>query len=84
MEAVAQGPYTWSQPMGNGRRSRNRSNYNGNPMLVWCLTNTGVKIGPQQYSAVKITEKRRITTVWSRSLNAWTIYVVITNFMYNG
>ena len=59
-------------------------NYNGNPMLVWCLTNTGVKkSGLNNIQPVKITEKRRIDGMVSL-LNAWTIYVkYYEDFMYN-
>lgn len=86
MEAVAQGPYTWSQPMREmgAALEGKQVNYNGNPMLVWCLTEYGrQKIGPQQLKPVKITEKQRIDGMVSL-LNAWTIYVkYYEDFMYN-
>lgn len=86
MEAVAQGPYTWSQPMRElGAALEGKTvNYNGNPMLVWCLTNTGVKkSGLNNIQPVKITEKRRIDGMVSL-LNAWVIYVkYYEDFMYN-
>ena len=86
MEAVAQGPYTWSQPMRElGAALEGKTvNYNGNPMLVWCLTNTGVKkSGLNNIQPVKITEKRRIEGMVSL-LNAWVIYVkYYEDFMYN-
>ena len=86
MEAVAQGPYTWSQPMREmgAALEGKQINYNGNPMLVWCLTNTGVKkSGLNNIQPVKITEKRRIDGMVSL-LNAWTIYVkYYEDFMYN-
>ena len=86
MEAVAQGPYTWSQPMREmgAALEGKQVNYNGNPMLVWCLTNTGVKkSGLNNIQPVKITEKRRIDGAVSL-LNAWTIYVkYYEDFMYN-
>lgn len=86
MEAVAQGPYTWSQPMREmgAALEGKQVNYNGNPMLVWCLTNTGVKkSGLNNIQPVKITEKRRIDGMVSL-LNAWTIYVkYYEDFMYN-
>lgn len=45
MEAVAQGPYTWSQPMREmgAAFADKKVNYNNNPILKWCLTNTAVK-----------------------------------------
>ena len=50
-------------------------NYNKNPVLLWCLTNTGVKkSGVNNIQPVKISEKRRIDGMVSL-LNAWVIYV---------
>lgn len=45
MCAVAQGPFTWSQPMRElgAALADKKVNYNKNPVLLWCLTNTGVK-----------------------------------------
>lgn len=77
MEPVAQGPFTWSQPMREmgAALSDKLVNYNDNPILVWCLSNTGVKrTGLNNIQPVKITEKRRIDGAVSL-LNAWVIYV---------
>lgn len=86
MEGVAQGPYTWSQPMREmgAALADKKVNYNKNPILVWCLTNTGVKkTGLNNIQPVKITEKRRIDGMVSL-LNAWVIYVkYYEDFMYN-
>ena len=85
MEAVAQGPYTWSQPMREmgAALEAKQVNYNGNPILVWCLTNTAVKkSGLNNIQPVKITDKRRIDGAVSL-LNAWVMYVkYFENFMY--
>lgn len=86
MEPVAQGPYTWSQPMREmgAALADHKVNYNQNPILIWCLTNTGVKkSGLNNIQPVKITEKRRIDGAVSL-LNAWVIYVkYYEDFMYN-
>lgn len=86
MEPVAQGPYTWSQPMREmgAALADKKVNYNQNPILVWCLTNTAVKkSGLNNIQPVKITEKRRIDGAVSL-LNAWVIYVkYYEDFMYN-
>lgn len=86
MEAVAQGPYTWSQPMREmgAALEAKQVNYNGNPILLWCLTNTAVKkSGLNNIQPVKITDKRRIDGTVSL-LNAWVIYVkYFEDFMYN-
>lgn len=86
MEAVAQGPYTWSQPMREmgAALEAKQVNYNGNPILLWCLTNTAVKkSGLNNIQPVKITDKRRIDGTVSL-LNAWVIYVkYFDDFMYN-
>lgn len=86
MEAVAQGPYTWSQPMREmgAALEAKQVNYNGNPILLWCLTNTAVKkSGLNNIQPVKITDKRRIDGAVSL-LNAWVIYVkYFEDFMYN-
>lgn len=77
MEPVAQGPFTWSQPMREmGAALADKIvNYNNNPVLAWCLSNTGVKkSGLNNIQPVKITEKRRIDGAVSL-LNAWVIYV---------
>ena len=86
MEAVAQGPFTWSQPMREMGAALEAKivNYNGNPILVWCLTNTAVKkTGVNNIQPVKITDKRRIDGTVSL-LNAWVMYVKhYEDFMYN-
>lgn len=85
MEPVAQGPFTWSQPMREmGAAFTDKLvNYNNNPILAWCLSNTAVKkSGVNNIQPVKITEKRRIDGMVSL-LNAWVIYVKFFNdFMY--
>lgn len=86
MEKVAQGPYTWSQPMREmgAALADKKVNYNQNPILVWCLTNTAVKkSGLNNIQPVKITDKRRIDGAVSL-LNAWVIYVkYYEDFMYS-
>lgn len=59
-------------------------NYNCNPVLVWCLTNTGVKkTGVNNIQPVKISERRRIDGTVSL-LNAWVMYVkYFEDFMYS-
>lgn len=77
MEAVAQGPFTWSQPMREmGAALEDKLvNYNDNPILIWCLSNTAVKkSGINNIQPIKITEARRIDGSVSL-LNAWVIYV---------
>lgn len=77
MRAVAQGPFTWSQPMREmgAAFADKKVNYNKNPVLVWCLSNTAKKkSGVNNIQPVKITEKRRIDGMVSL-LNAWVIYV---------
>ena len=50
-------------------------NYNNNPILKWCLTNTGVKKSGtiEAIQPVKISENRRIDGMVSL-LNAFVIY----------
>ena len=77
MVAVAQGPFTWSQPMREmgAAFAGKKVNYNQNPVLVWCLTNTGKKTsGVNNIQPVKITDRQRIDGTVSL-LNAWVIYV---------
>ena len=85
MEPVAQGPFTWSQPMREmGAALADKIvNYNNNPMLIWCLSNTAVKkSGLNNIQPVKITDKRRIDGAVSL-LNAWVIYVkYFDDYMY--
>ena len=86
MEPVAQGPFTGSQPMREmGAAFADKIvNYNKNPILIWCLSNTAVKkSGVNNIQPVKITDKRRIDGAVSL-LNAWVIYVrYYDDFMYN-
>ena len=86
MEAVAQGPFTWSQPMREmgAALDDKKVNYNNNPLLFWCLSNTAAKkSGVSNIQPVKITEKRRIDGMVSL-LNAWVIYVkYYEDYMYN-
>ena len=86
MEAVAQGPYTWSQPMREmgAAFADKKVNYNNNPILKWCLTNTAVKkSGLNNIQPVKINERRRIDGAVSL-LNAWVLYVkYYEDFMYS-
>lgn len=77
MCAVAQGPFTWSQPMREmgAALADKKVNYNKNPVLVWCLSNTASKkSGVNNIQPVKISDKRRIDGMVSL-LNAWVIYV---------
>ena len=77
MCAVAQGPFTWSQPMREmgAALADKKVNYNKNPVLVWCLSNTASKkSGVNNLQPVKISDKRRIDGMVSL-LNAWVIYV---------
>lgn len=77
MRAVAQGPFTWSQPMREmgAAFADKKVNYNRNPVLVWCLSNTAVKkSGVNNIQPVKVSDGRRIDGAVSL-LNAWVIYV---------
>lgn len=77
MEQVAQGPYTWSYPMKQlgGLLEEKRVVYDNNPILRWCLHNTGVKTlnrdGIQTIQPVKTGESKRIDGMVSL-LNAYT------------
>ena len=80
MEKIPQGPFTWSQPMKElgCALQEHKINYNNNPILRWCLANTGVKAlnkdGIETIQPVKLQEKRRIDGMVSL-LNAWVGYV---------
>lgn len=78
MEKVVQGPITWTAPMKElgAMLSDKMINYNNNPMLKWCLSNTGVKTSGtvEAIQPVKIQSNRRIDGMVSL-LNAYTIYV---------
>ena len=79
MEKTAQGPFTWSQPMKElgCALSEHKVNYNNNPVLRWCLANTGVKAlnkdGIETIQPVKLQQDRRIDGMVSL-LNAWVGY----------
>ena len=66
MERIAQGPYTWTYPMKRlgGMLEEHKIIYNNNPILRWCLTNTGVKTtnrdGIQSIQPVKTSATKRI------------------------
>ncbi len=80
MEKTAQGPYTWSQPMKEmgAAFAEHKVVYDNNPILRWCLCNTGVKAlnkdGIATIQPVKIHQNKRIDGMVSL-LNAWVGYV---------
>lgn len=80
MEKIAQGPFTWSQPMKEmGAAFENHTViYQNNPILKWCLCNTAIKSlnsdGIETIQPVKIQQSRRIDGTVSL-LNAWVGYV---------
>ena len=80
MERTPQGPITWSQPMKEmgAHFEERRVNYNANPVLRWCLSNTQAKSlnskGIQSIQPVKISDNQRIDGTVSL-LNAWVGYV---------
>lgn len=79
LDKVRQGPYTWTYPMKlmKGAFDDNLVVYQNNPMLRWCLLNTGVKSlnkdGIESIQPVKISQGRRIDGTVSL-LNAWVSY----------
>ncbi|MCL2695433.1 MAG: terminase large subunit [Clostridiales bacterium] len=79
MERVAQGPYTWSQPMKEmgAAFAKHMVNYNNNPITKWCLSNTQAKAknedGIESIQPVKLSSGMRIDGMVSL-LNAWVIY----------
>lgn len=77
MEKVAQGPFTWTSPMKElgAMLEDKKINYNNNPILAWCLSNTGVKISGtlDTIQPIKIQSSRRIDGMVSL-LNAFVIY----------
>ena len=79
MEKIRQGPFTWTYPMKlmKGAFKEHRVISQNNPMLQWCLLNTGVKSlnkdGIESQQPVKSSEKLRIDGMVSL-LNAWTCY----------
>ncbi len=80
MEKTAQGPFTWNQPMREMQAAfhDHRVVYNNNPILRWCLANTGKKSTKtdsiEMIQPVKIQQNRRIDGMVSL-LNAWVGYV---------
>lgn len=77
LKQIAQGPYTFSQPMREmgAALGAKQVNYNNNPITKWCLDNTAaVRSGVNNISPGKITDKRRIDGTVSL-LDAWTVYV---------
>lgn len=79
MEKIRQGPFTWTYPMKelHGMFEEHRVVYNDNPMLKWCLLNTGVKSankdGIESQQPVKVSSVKRIDGMVSL-LNAYTCY----------
>lgn len=79
MEKIRQGPFTWTYPMKEmgGMFEEKRIVYNDNPMLRWCLSNTGKKTtnkdGIESIQPVKINTNRRIDGTVSL-LNAYTCF----------
>ena len=80
MEKCAQGAFTWSQPMKEMGAAFHEHivNYNNNPVLRWCLTNTAAKSlnkdGIESIQPVKMQQNMRIDGMVSL-LNAWVAYV---------
>lgn len=79
MERIAQGPFTWTYPMKRlgGMFEDRKVVYQNNPMLRWCLVNTGVKTtnrdGIQSIQPVKTGATKRIDGMVSL-LNAYVGY----------
>ncbi len=79
MERIPQGPYIWSYPMKRlgGLLEEKKIISNNNPILRWCLTNTGVKTtnrdGIQTIQPVKTGATKRIDGMVSL-LNAFVGY----------
>lgn len=79
MEKIRQGPFTWTYPMKElgGMFEEKRIVYNDNPMLRWCLSNTGKKSnnqdGIESIQPVKVATSRRIDGTVSL-LNAYTCF----------
>ena len=77
MDKIAQGPFTWTQPMKEMAAAfeDHLVIYQDNPVLRWCLTNTGEKSrnddGIRSIQPVKLSAARRIDGMVSL-LNAWT------------
>lgn len=79
MEKTAQGMYTFSQPMKEmgATLEAHKVVYQNNPVLRWCLANTGKKVanpdGLEMIMPVKVQQQRRIDGMVSL-LNAWVGY----------
>lgn len=79
MDRVRQGAFTWTYPMKmmQGAFDDHLVIYQNNPMLRWCLLNTGKKStnkdGIESIQPVKVSETRRIDGMVSL-LNAWVSY----------
>lgn len=79
LEKIRQGPFTWTYPMKElgGMFEEKRIVYNDNPMLRWCLANTGKKSnnpdGIESIQPVKVATNRRIDGTVSL-LNAYTCF----------
>lgn len=79
MERIAQGPFTWTYPMKRlaGLFEEKKVIYDNNPILRWCLLNTGVKTlnrdGVNSVQPVKTSSSKRIDGMVSL-LNAFTCY----------
>lgn len=79
MEKVAQGTFTWNYPMKRlgGLFEEKKIIYDRNPILRWCLLNTGVKTlnrdGINSISPVKTSSTKRIDGMVSL-LNAFVCY----------
>lgn len=79
MEKVRQGPFTWTYPMKQlgGLFEEHRVIYQNNPILRWCLLNTGVKTlnrdGIVSIQPVKSSSNKRIDGMVSL-LNAMVSY----------
>ncbi|MCQ2087988.1 MAG: terminase large subunit [Bacilli bacterium] len=79
MEKIRQGPFTWTYPMKEmeGVFEEHRFVYQNNPVLRWCLSNTGKKSankdGIESIQPVKVNTNRRIDGMVSL-LNAYTCF----------
>lgn len=79
LEKLRQGPFTWTYPMKqlHGLFEEHKIIYQKNPMLRWCLLNTGVKSlnkdGIESQQPVKPSASKRIDGMVSL-LNAYTCY----------
>lgn len=79
MEKIRQGPFTWTYPMKRlgGLLEEHKILYQNNPMLRWCLLNTGVKTlnkdGINSIQPIKSGATKRIDGMVSL-LNAYTGY----------